>query len=503
MSPSLKGKHVLILQQRGWGLNVGNFLAQKLAAEGCTLSAITYKKSADLFHRMQTDVRYEQLVNHEDILERPDNYLKGRKFSLDEITRDLDIDSVWPLVAGSRDLTRSYDERFYYRGRQAISDEYIVTYLQAVYACLHDIFEAHRPDVVVAPMVADVSQRFLYHFALQRGVQCVCITDSKVRGIWLAANTPWEDAYAFNDRLDALNAGAASANAEKARLYIAESRNVIKRPVYMEKFYKKQTVAKRLRSELAPLRRIYEWCTEPHLDRIALLGDTLDYRSPRTIVRDHYMKRWFAYCATHFPYADASSLEKYVYYPLQVEPEVTIDVFAPLYRNQAELARVIALSLPGEYTLVVKDHPAMLGYRSPEFLRDVAGTLNVRLVDYRTPGDALLRGASLVIAPNSTSLAEAALLNKPGIQFGNQGLTQKLPNVVRHTDFSTLSSCIQTMLATPMSGPAYEKKLEHFIAAAYDVGSEMDYMSAWEDGKSQAREAIWRLYSHEIRRICG
>ena len=49
--------------------------------------------------------------------------------------------------------------------------------------------------------------------------------------------------------------------------------------------------------------------------------------------------------------------EKYVYFPLQFEPERTILISAPYYTNQLELIKNIARSIPVDYFLYVKEHP--------------------------------------------------------------------------------------------------------------------------------------------------
>src|SRR3989338_10827850 len=114
----MHGKRILIIQQRNWGVNIGYLLAKKLAKEGCVLAAVTYKKSAHEFHATQKDVHYEILINNDEVFENPTRYVEGNPVSLEAINQELGIESIWPLVAGSREITRSYAEKFYYNGRQ-------------------------------------------------------------------------------------------------------------------------------------------------------------------------------------------------------------------------------------------------------------------------------------------------------------------------------------------------------------------------------------------------
>jgi|SRR3989344_3317298 len=498
---SLAGKRILIIQQRNWGVNVGHFLAKKLAAEGALLAAVTYKKSAHEFHATQKDVRYEMLINNDAVFEDPSCYIKGAPASLEEITRELGLESIWPIVAGSREMTRSYGEAFYYSRRQQMSDDAIERYLQGAYAYVRKIFDEFKPDAIISPLLAEPSHLMMYHMGRLRGIRPLCAVDPKVRDVLILSESPWEDAGLFYERIDELNAGATSPHLERARQYIKEFREAFKRPKYIEKMYEGTPLWKRVRAEFAPYRRIWDWYVHPTHNRVGPLGSTLDNQPPHIILRDHYHRNAWTRAARHFPYFPIERIQKYVYYPLQVEPEVTLDVFAPFFSNQLELARQVALSLPSGFTLVVKDHPLMLGLRSPEFLKDMARTTNVKLIDQSIPNEYVLKNASLVVAPNSTSLAEAAFYGIPAIQFGNQGTTQKLPNVIRHTDMTTLVHVIQKCLSQKMGGEVYERHLANFVAAAYDAGFELNYDSAWYEGKNEELEKIWRMFYSGLSRI--
>ncbi len=493
---SLSGKRILILQQRGWGTNIGHFLAKRFAAEGARLAAITFKPSAHHFHANQKDVEYEYLVNNDDVMRDPKGYLAGDDYTLEEITGALGVDSIWPLIAASRNHIRSYGERYYYSYRQNVSDEDLVLYAKACYKYLSKLVDEFNPEVFITPVFSELPHLILFHLMRRRGKKAVFIADAKVRGIWIAVNDPAESTGAFYDRVDELNAGAETGNRERARVYIKESREKLKRPTYFEKFFAVASRWKRIRAELAPYRRIFEWyfVKGSRTDCIPNLGATVDCRPPRIILRDHFMHKRYARAAKRFPYHPAEKLGKFAYFPLQAQPEAVLDVAAPLFTNQLELARVIAMSLSGDYTLAVKDHPAMLGLRTPAYLEKLARTPNVKLIDYRVSSQALLMKAGLAVSANSTSLAEAALYAVPALQFGNQGTQLKLPGVVKHTDFGTLAKVIKEQMARKLSGPEYERALENYVAAAYDAGYEIDYIGAWEEGKTAEREKLWTMY---------
>jgi UDP-N-acetylglucosamine 2-epimerase len=149
---------------------------------------------------------------------------------------------------------------------------------------------------------------------------------------------------------------------------------------------------------------------------------------------------------------------------------------------------------------VVKEHPAMVGLRSPSFYKKLSRTPNIKLIDYHIPSDEVLKRADITLSINGTAIAEAAFLGKPAIQVGTLGTTQKLPNVTQHTDITTLSSKIKEVLAGTYEGAAYERKLENFVSAAYDTSFDAVLLRNWGT-PTEDREAVWGLYRQELERV--
>ena len=104
------------------------------------------------------------------------------------------------------------------------------------------------------------------------------------------------------------------------------------------------------------------------------------------------------------------------------------------------------------------------------------------------------------MSPNSTTLAEAAFFHKPAIQFGDLGTTLKLPNVQKHTDMTTLSKKIKEMLSLNLDTPEYNRRLENYVAAVYDVGFKFKYAILWRNNEGD-KEFFWQIYKKEIKRI--
>lgn len=107
-----------------------------------------------------------------------------------------------------------------------------------------------------------------------------------------------------------------------------------------------------------------------------------------------------------------------MYYSLHAQPEFTVDVRAPFYRNQLALIENIAKSLPIGYRLIVKDHPSMKGERPLEFYRQLKSLPNVQLVSPSMDSHELIAQCDLVFTINGSVAWEAILYEKPVIVFG-------------------------------------------------------------------------------------
>ncbi|MCG2701350.1 MAG: hypothetical protein V1825_03480 [Candidatus Falkowbacteria bacterium] len=497
----LKNKRILIFQQRGWGKGIGRFLAKKLYAEGCELAALTFKRTTHELIVNQPDLKYELIINNDEVMSRPKDYLAGDEFLLEEICERLGVDSIWPMVSTLRNHVRSYKDKYYYGFKQNVPDDEIIDFIMAVYKYMNVFFDKFNPDVIIAPNFVALPHIMFNLFAQKRGVPMIAVTDSKIKGYFIFTQSYKDDRGAFYERVDSLNEEKEETNnRERAKKYIKEFRQEFKKPDSASAPEKKISLKKKIRQELSPYVQCARWYIRKPINVLESTGITLDYRPPKIMLRDHYCQKIYKRFMNNYDYYPFDKIKKFIYFPLQFQPEATIDVVAPYFSNQIETARQIAMSLPDDYTLVVKEHPAMVGLRPPSYIEKIARTVNIKLIDYRIPSEKVLKKADLIISPNSTTLAEAAFYNKPAIQLGYLGTTKKLPNVFIHTDMTTISSKIKDILSLNLKNEKYEKELENYTAAVYDTGFDYEYIKAWERG-GEDMEPLWQIYKKEIKRV--
>jgi capsule polysaccharide modification protein KpsS len=144
---------------------------------------------------------------------------------------------------------------------------------------------------------------------------------------------------------------------------------------------------------------------------------------------------------------EITSNEKFLFFPLQVQPERNVDIDAPFYANQIDVITNIAKALPVDYKLYVKEHPQMQlrHWRKISEYKEIIELPNVKLIHPLMNPKILLEKCSLVINIAGTAGLEAALYQKPSIVFADV-LYSSLPSVHRLTSLEELPNAIRESL---------------------------------------------------------
>lgn len=107
------------------------------------------------------------------------------------------------------------------------------------------------------------------------------------------------------------------------------------------------------------------------------------------------------------------------YFPLQLEPEMSILAYSPYFKDQREVARLISQCLSYEDIVVVKENPKMHGRRGAEFYHQLSQLPNLRWVDPEVNSREVIRAVYKVVATTGTATMEAAMLGRPSLIFGH------------------------------------------------------------------------------------
>lgn len=122
--------------------------------------------------------------------------------------------------------------------------------------------------------------------------------------------------------------------------------------------------------------------------------------------------------------------KKFIFFPLQVEPERNLQGNSPEFFNQHAALIDLSINLPSDTYLVVKEHLPSAGVRSKVFynqlLRDYS---NIVFVNAKIKGIDLIERSHAVATINGTAGLEASIIGKPVISFSKHNPYNFLPHV--------------------------------------------------------------------------
>jgi hypothetical protein len=129
---------------------------------------------------------------------------------------------------------------------------------------------------------------------------------------------------------------------------------------------------------------------------------------------------------------------KVVYFPLQTEPEQSLNVLSPEHTNQLATAVELALSLPADAVLAIKEHPYQMGRRTAHYYDTLKQLPNAVFLNIHEPGIDVVKRADLVAVITGSAGYEAAVLGKPVLHFGKHGQALDLDHVYPMTGFANI-----------------------------------------------------------------
>jgi len=139
--------------------------------------------------------------------------------------------------------------------------------------------------------------------------------------------------------------------------------------------------------------------------------------------------------------------EKFLYFALQTEPEAKILISTPFYSNQITVVENIAKSIPIDYVLYVKEHPAQKSklWRPIEDYKKIINIPNVRFIHPDCSSQELISKTDGVITALGSTGFEGLFYKKPIFLFGKDHY-KDLSNVTKINSFSELYEKIRNAL---------------------------------------------------------
>lgn len=164
--------------------------------------------------------------------------------------------------------------------------------------------------------------------------------------------------------------------------------------------------------------------TEKFVDKY-ILGKREEFGHPAGHAARHVRMLWNARAFSRHYREMPGAGERFVYYPLHVPADVALTIRAPHYVDQYALVDYLARIVPSSHSVVIKEHPALVGASERDrLLALLTRRDNVRLIRPDINNYDVLRAADAVITVNSKSGAEALLLQRPVVVLGDAFYSQ-------------------------------------------------------------------------------
>lgn len=145
-----------------------------------------------------------------------------------------------------------------------------------------------------------------------------------------------------------------------------------------------------------------------------------------------------------------------VYFPLQMEPEISILSLSPEFNNSMEMIAWVSKCLPADTLLVVKEQPMSYGIRSRGYYENFLKMGNVVLAKPEVSSWEWIKSSSFTATITGTAAVEAVYFQKPVLCFGKHHMVNGLPTV-RHVDsFGAVRAAVPELFALGRDAAALE-----------------------------------------------
>lgn len=305
---------------------------------------------------------------------------------------------LWRFVWADRSWVKcGYDE---IRKRLVICFDYF-----------EDLYLREKPDFVLANAYASMPHLISYEVARRQGLPIVRPMSVRLEDRYVISDNAMEHEGWINDYHTGKRVLSAATRAEVIRFLDDFRRNGTK-PAYQALRAKEHQVG--FGHLYRFLRYIYRyWFTG------AFQGDHSKANPFRRLWSEVSWRVRRAYFSAPGRWDPYLSDEKYVYFPLHVQPEMSTMTFAPFYLDQLSILENLSKSLPMDHRLVVKEHPSMLGRRSAQYYERIRALPNVRLVNPLADSFEITRNSAAIFTITGTVGLEGLIMRKPVIVLGS------------------------------------------------------------------------------------
>lgn len=309
--------------------------------------------------------------------------------------------------------------------------EYVLKMLIGHIRFFEEYFEKEKPDVFIGPGAASLFHLVIFSVTQRYHIPFLNLLPTRIPNErFVVIRNPkdsWEKVEKCYQQLQ--KKGLTRQEREMAENFLVNFREEKTVPGYMKLTW--QSTGFRIEFIKEFCHRLYNYYFK------GVGREFYDYRNRNPFYyafRNSYKIVWTKLLTLLNIFEQTVADERFIFFPLHLQPEATTLILAPYYVDQIALIENIAKSLPLTHKLYVKEHISCLGRRPFSYYRRIMALPNVRLISPYASSHTLINQADVMIVITSTVGWEAILYEKPVIVFGDvfynaSGLVYKINNL--------------------------------------------------------------------------
>ncbi len=489
------------------GINAGGDV--KIDKAGALVSFARHVKRSDIVKDYQGDITY---IREWEIVKKA-LHEPYDKADLAAREQSLDPASIWSAIIADRRLIYGKRAKFAHDTRVHFTDEQLWAMAWYFMLAFDALIEEVKPDVIIGFTPVTFGEILGYEIARSKGIPVLHLHSTRIENYFalhdtmLGTSRNVMDLYSKDEfALELIEKARAVLKAaqddglmyEGVDLAIAEGRPI--------------TPIKSLKPLMGALWHEVKIKADPDMR-----GDHHDpgafapwiYKYWIQPIRERVVKQRLKHHTRFIMPRDLKNIGVYCFFPLHSEPEVALQILGrPYHKNQIELLRNLAASLPAGMKLVVKEHPRSMGLRPYSYYKALLEIPNLYIIDAHAPSMPVVRGSSFVAVVSGTIGFEAIMAGKPVLLLGHPKY-ESIPGKMTRTAFNLydLPGDIRTLLDEYAYDPEIIVK---FVAALMAGGVPIDLYSnllkkpgrkSFQDGKVSEDEDLQKLATYTLARI--
>ncbi|MGL4610649.1 MAG: hypothetical protein ACRCYY_13380 [Trueperaceae bacterium] len=433
------------------------------------IAAITFRQAPEALYLRQKAADVFSAVLSETEMHRGAEHTRLRPDFLSTVETNYGL-PFWQYVTQNRFLIMKRANYLHEYGT-LYEREQLVAHVQSRFDMTERFVDTFKPNLVIFPVdVGPSSALILDRVAKHRGIPVFVPISSKIGSYHTLIDTVFSETKAIEQRFHVLQRGGQSPELGKARDIITTFRQGSLTPSYMQgvttdNFEDKLPVKSAFKKTQDIVRKRFGRAAFQKKHGEVFNLSQFEYDIDRAA---GYYRRWRLRYGDYFE--NMVRGEKFIFFPLHVEPELALLLYAPFRTHQSSIIQNIAQSLTWDTSLYVKEHPQAIGVKAMGFYNRVHLTANVRMIYPHVSSRNLITHSQGVVTITGTAGMEALLLNKPTVTLGNV-FYNFVPNLVtRAKSIEDLPKLIRNF----DNFIPDESSVENFVAALLEASVPID-----------------------------